>query len=149
MGRMQSPSTTRTSFSLPEHLLDDLDAIADAEDKSRSEKLREMVEREVGAGDQERDEWVPQTDVHADVYLAAVEHSRKPDHVLRLDVFREQVAQEAGVSTSTVEKVLFILQGAGYVRRMVGSPSVDRSLDSWRVKPKCADPKKWKHRKTA
>lgn len=148
MSRMQSPPTTRASFSIDEDTLNRLDDLADVEGyDSRSEKLRELVEEEVGAGDDGRDEYVPDVEVHAAVYRAALGHAKKPEHVVRIDVFGSQIAQEAGVSTSTVENILYVLQGAGYARRQSGHPGDTLTMESWKIKPLCADPGQWKHRK--
>lgn len=148
MARMQSPSTTRTSFKVDEDLLDQLDDVAEAEGfDSRSEKLRDMVRDEVGAGAGERDEFVPESDVNEAVYRAAVRHAKKPRHVLRFDLFQSQIAQDAGISTDTVRSILHVLQGAGYVRLQAGHPGDRTTMESWLVKPLCADPRQWKHRK--
>lgn len=153
MSRMQSPqdATARVTFTAPEDVVDRLDDLVDAEDyESRSALLRDMVREEVGAdADDAGGDYLPAVDVHRAVYEAALDYSLmgKPVHVLRLDLYRSQLAQEAGVSTPTVDNILYVLQGAGYVRRLVGNPGDQVAVESWRVKPRCADPEQWKHRK--
>jgi hypothetical protein len=95
---MQSPVTTRASFSVDEDTLDEFDDLADAEEKSRSEKLRELVERAVSDGaDGSPDEYLPGDATAESVYLACLEYAQMPEHLLRFTIHKGEIAQASGV----------------------------------------------------
>jgi hypothetical protein len=123
-----------------------VDELAEVEGyDSRSEKLCEMVRSEVSQNAGGRSEYVPSDELMRDIYEAALEHARKPGFTLQVDLLGSQLAQEVGVATATVEKLLYMLQGAGYAKRQGKHPADTTDVESWKVKPRCADPEQWKH----
>lgn len=143
---MQSPATTRASFSVDEETLDAFDDLADAEDKNRSEMLRELVEQAVGAGASETaNQYMPGDETALAVYEACLAHAQMPDHLLRFGMVKGQIAEDSGVAKSKLSGVLFLLERSGYIRRWETHPMDQRDREFYRVKPRCADPGQWKY----
>lgn len=142
---MQSPQTARTSFSVPERVLSTFDDLAESEGKSRSEKLREVVKETVDMGEPERDDYVPESETMREVYLTLVETARKPQHILRWDVFGGQVAQQTSISKDNLGTILYMLERDGYVRELGKHPGDQTKRQTFYVKPLCADPNQWKY----
>lgn len=145
MGRMQS-ETTRVSFSINENTLDDLDAIADAQDKSRSQLLRDLVENEVNEHvPDDNDEYRPSDDTLETIYASAVEHANQ-SLGLRFDLRKSQMASDTGIPGTAIRGHLLTLERHGYVKYQSGD-ALDSKKDYWRVKPLCANPKAWRYSK--
>jgi len=143
---MQTGTTSRVSFGLPEVLRDDLDDLADQRDMSRSELLRELVKDELDASTpDDNDEYHPQDDALAAVYQAALEHSI--EHQLRFDLRKSQMATDTGIAATALRGYLVALQRDGYVKHQVGDAlgNGKSTADFWRVKPACANPRAWRY----
>lgn len=145
---MKSDSgTSRITISgVRDDVLDELDALADAEGKTRSEKVVELIESEVADTVPDDDgAYLPQEDDLRSVYEAALEVATMPDHTLRFDQWGGTVAQKAELSQDAVRSQLFRLQTRGYVRHQQGRDGVEHKRECYRVKPRCANPKLWKY----
>lgn len=142
---MKSPSTSRVSISgIPDDVLDQFDALADAEGKSRSEKVVELIEEEVGEAIPDGSgEYVPVDDQLQQVYEAAVDAANR-SLVLRFDLVGSEVAQAAGIGQKAVRGHLFRLQNRGYVKYLQSGLG-DQKKESYRIKPPCANPKMWRY----
>jgi len=143
---MQTGTTSRVSFGLPEVLRDELDEEADRRDMSRSELLRELVKDELAAStSDENDEFHPQDDALAAVYQAALEHAS--EHRLRFDLRKSQMATDTGISATALRGYLVSLERDGYVKHQLGDAlgNGKSEADFWRVKPACADPRLWRY----
>lgn len=81
MARMQSPQS-RVSFGAPEDDIKRLDEIADSQDKSRSELLRELVREEIERHEDDQD--------GAEAALPETEHLREA-YLSLLDVAEERI----------------------------------------------------------
>jgi DNA-binding transcriptional ArsR family regulator len=127
-------------------VLDRFDALADAEDKSRSEKLVELMEGEVaeaipdGSGN-----YLPTDAELRRIYEAALEVATMPNHSLRFDLRGGELAQKLGLSKSAVRGHLFRLESRGYIRHKQGRVSGAQNCEFYYVKPECANPKVWKY----
>lgn len=145
MSRMQS-ETTRVSFSIDEDDLEDLDALADAQEKSRSQLLREFVENELADyRPNDDDEYRPSDDTLEAVYEAAVEYANG-NHGLRFDLRKSQMATDTGIPGTALRGHLLTLERHGYVKYQSGD-ALDSKKDYWRVKPLCANPRAWRYSK--
>jgi len=142
---MKSPSTSRVSISgIPDDVLDQFDALADAEDKSRSEKVVELIEEEVGEAIPDGSgEYVPVDEKLQRVYEAAVDAANR-SLVLRFDLVGSEVAQSVGIGQKAVRGHLFRLQNRGYVKHLQSGLGDDKK-ESYRIKPPCANPKMWRY----
>ena len=145
MSRMQSPPTTRASFSVDEPTLEEFDELADEEGKSRSAKLRELVEQAVGKQDTP-DEYLPDDDVRRLVYLACLDHATEPQHTLAYHSLKGTIAQDTQMSVNSLMPVMHKLERTGYIRRQEKHPMDQRNREYYWIKPRCADPTQWKYR---
>lgn len=143
------PGTSRVTISgVRDDVLDELDALADAEGKTRSEKVVELIESEVADAVPDDDgAYLPQEDDLRTVYEAVLEVATMPDHTLRFDQWGGTVAQKAELSQDAVRSQLFRLQSRGYVRHQQGRDGVEHERECYRVKPRSANPKLWKYSK--
>lgn len=144
---MKSDSgTNRFSVSsVPDDLLDEFDALADAEGKDRSEKVRELMRDAVGdsVADDSGD-YLPNDEKLREVYEAAEEHAN-PHLTLRFDLVGSDIAQSAGIGKKAVRGHLFRLQKRGYVKHLHGDSAGSQSKESYRIKPPHANPKMWRY----
>jgi len=141
------PSTGRITISgVRDDVLDRFDDLADAEDKTRSEKVVELMEAEVGSTvPDEGGEYLPTDDRLRTVYEAVLDHAKMPDHTLRFDIHGGQVASSAKMSKKALRGQLFHLQSRGFVRFQQGRDTVQTQRETYRVKPRCANPRTWKY----
>lgn len=147
---MKSDSGTGriTISGVPDDLLEELDALADAEDKNRSEKVVELIRGEVGdAVADDSGDYLPTDDTLRAVYEAMLDAARMPDHTIRFDIHGGEVAQNAGLSQTAVRGNLFRLQSRGYVRHQRTKDATAQHGEVYRVKPRCANPKAWRFSK--
>lgn len=141
------PSTGRVTISgVRDDVLEAFDDLADAEGKSRSEKLVELMELEVSETvPDESGEYLPTERELRRVYEAALEKATMPDHTLRFDLRGGQLAQSAGISKSEARAQLFRLESRGYVRHQTGSTATKSRNECYHLKPRCANPLRWKY----
>ncbi|MGB9987301.1 CopG family ribbon-helix-helix protein [Salarchaeum japonicum] len=143
---MNSAPTSRVSVSgIPDDTLDELDALAEAEDKSRSEKIVELIEAEVGERlPDDNDEYRPSDPSLNTVYSVAVDHAKQ--HQLRFDLHKSKMATETGIPATALRGYLVSLQREGYVKHQMGDALGSGSdADFWRIKPLCANPRAWRY----
>ena len=148
MARMKSDSSTGriTISGVRDAVLDEFDALADAEDKSRSEKVVELIEREVADGVPDEDgSYLAADDELRTVYEAALETATMPAHTLRFDRWGGTLAQKANMGKKAVRGQLFRLESRGYVRHQFGGTSGDTDDECYRIKPRCANPRVWRY----
>lgn len=148
MARMKSdPSTGRVTISgVREDVLEAFDELADAEGKSRSEKVVELLEREVSEEvPDETGDYLPTDGELRGLYEAALEKATMPEHTLRFDLRGGQLAQNAGMSKSEARAQLFRLEARGYVRHQVGATGGQTREECYNIKPRCARPRAWKY----
>ncbi len=127
-------------------VLEEFDALADAEDKSRSEKVVELIEREVADGVPNVDgSYLPTDDELRMVYEAALETATMPAHTLRFDRWGGTLAQKSNMGKKAVRGQLFRLESRGYVRHQFGGTSGDTDDECYRIKPRCANPRVWQY----
>jgi len=141
------PSTGRITISgVRDDVLDRFDDLADAEDKTRSEKVVELMEREVGSTvPNDSGEYLPTDGRLRTVYEAVLDNATMPEHTLAFDRYGGQVAESANLSKSATLGELARLEDRGFVRYQKGRDSVQTRRKTYRVKPRCANPRTWKY----
>lgn len=129
MSRMDHNPTSRTSFGCPKDLLEQLDEIADREDVSRSEKLRELVRKEVEAkGDLDEPQPIlPDDEQLAEAYRtlhdrAYAPHKSKPR--LKLETAKNKLFTNDTPKSAVLDDLIKPLERLGYVSVWPGNQHV-------------------------
>ncbi|OAQ52113.1 hypothetical protein HTG_14110 [Natrinema mahii] len=129
MGRMDHNPSSRVSFGCPDELLETLDEIADREDMNRSEKLRELVQKEVEAkGDLNE----PQPDLPDDERLAEayrILHERasaphKTERRVSLEAAKNKLYDNSTPKSAVLDEIIKPLESTGYASVSPGNQTV-------------------------
>ncbi|MBZ6496028.1 ribbon-helix-helix protein, CopG family [Natrinema longum] len=126
---MDHNPTSRTSFGCPDDLLEQLDEIADREDKSRSQKLRELVRQEVEAkGDLEGPQPIlPDDERLADAYRTLHDRAHAPHKTksrVKLETAKNKLYTNDTPKTAVLEEIIKPLEHLGYVSVYPGNQTV-------------------------
>lgn len=122
-------------------------ALADG-DESKSETVREILrEWHDSEHDTDPDVYHPSDDQLAEVY-AAVWDICNDDLIISMRRHGPTLRQRTQTDESGLRGALLDLQRQGYISRCAAWPGAsDRTNESYRVKPPCADPDQWIYRR--
>ncbi|WIV68690.1 ribbon-helix-helix domain-containing protein [Natrialbaceae archaeon AArc-T1-2] len=126
---MDHNPSSRVSFGCPDGLLEQLDEIADREEKSRSEKLRELVRKEVEAkGDLEGPQPVlPDDEQLADAYRTLHERAHAPykdKPRVKLETAKNKLYDNDTPKSAVLDDVIKPLEKLGFLSVWPGNQNV-------------------------
>ncbi|APW99414.1 hypothetical protein CHINAEXTREME_17280 [Halobiforma lacisalsi AJ5] len=126
---MDHNPSSRVSFGCPDDLLEQLDEIADREDKSRSEKLRELVQKEVDVkGDLEGPNPVlPDDERLAEAYRMLHDRAHAPHKTrprVKLETAKNKLYDNQTPKPAVLEEIIKPLEELGYVSVLPGNQYV-------------------------
>ncbi|QFU84187.1 ribbon-helix-helix domain-containing protein [Natronorubrum aibiense] len=126
---MDHNPSSRVSFGCPDELLETLDEIAEREDKNRSEKLRELVQKEVEAkGDLDEPQPVlPDDERLAEAYRLLHERVSAPHKSKRrvkLKTAKNKLYDNNTPKSAVLGKIIKPLESLGYVSVEAGHQNV-------------------------
>ncbi|WP_175607191.1 ribbon-helix-helix domain-containing protein [Natrinema saccharevitans] len=129
MGRMDHDPSSRVSFGCPDELLETLDEIADREDMNRSEKLRELVQKEVEAkGDLDAPQPVlPDDERLAEAYRILHERASAPHkdkRRVKLEMAKNKLYDNTTPKSAVLDEIIKPLESEGYVSVWAGNQHV-------------------------
>jgi len=129
MARMDHNPSSRVSFGCPDDLLETLDEIAEREDKNRSEKLRELVQKEVEAkGDLDEPQPIlPDNERLAEAYRLLHERASAPHKIKRrvkLETAKNKLYDNDTPKAAVLEEIIKPLESLGYASVEPGNQSV-------------------------
>ncbi|WP_211290184.1 ribbon-helix-helix domain-containing protein [Natrinema ejinorense] len=129
MARMDYDPSSRVSFGCPDELLEALDEIADREDMNRSEKLRELVEKEVEAkGDLNEPQPIrPDDERLAEAYRMLHERASAPHKIKRrvkLETAKNKLYVNSTPKSAVLEEIIKPLKSMNYISVATGHENV-------------------------
>jgi len=148
MARLESPNRSKTvTFTCDPELADELSELADEQDVSRAELLRQLSADAVDGEDTDTNPThEPTNDTLREVYNAALETSNDK-LILNMRKHSSRVAQLSRISKDTLHSYLKELEAKGYAVEQSAAPGGTQPQTAWRIKPKCATVQHWKYRK--